>query len=194
VDGIGVVRYPDAVSGQLVTESYRPRAGHRRGFPERAGARRQLLWAVDGRIPDPLAVGRVQRREDLAAPAVEDGESLPLRTRLSDPGRERVQGADAVHRQAEAGAEATGGRDPDPQPGEGPRAEPDRDQVDRAPAPRRLGRALDLAQEPGRVPGPPLRGEPQLRLVEDLAVAPGTGDGVDRRGVEADDVQRRATP
>jgi hypothetical protein len=44
------------------------------------------------------------------------------------------------------------------------------------------------------VPGPPLRGEPQLRLVKDLAVAPGAGDGVDRRGVEADDDQGFATP
>lgn len=40
------------------------------------------------------------------------------------------------------------------------------------------------------MPGPPLRGEPQLRLVQDLAVAPGAGDGVDRRGIEADDDQR----
>jgi hypothetical protein len=29
--------------------------------------------------------------------------------------------------------------------------------------------------------------------VQDLAVAPGAGDGVDRRGVEADDVQGFAT-
>jgi hypothetical protein len=42
--------------------------------------------------------------------------------------------------------------------------------------------------------GPPARGEPQLRLVQDLAVAPGAGDGVNRRGVEADDDQGRATP
>jgi hypothetical protein len=41
--------------------------------------------------------------------------------------------------------------------------------------------------------GPLLWGEPQLRLVEDLAVAPAAGDGVDRRGVEADDVQSGAT-
>lgn len=39
--------------------------------------------------------------------------------------------------------------------------------------------------------GPPPRGQPQLRLVQDLAVAPSTGDGVNRRGVEADDDQGR---
>jgi hypothetical protein len=44
------------------------------------------------------------------------------------------------------------------------------------------------------VPGPPLRGEPQLRLVQYLAVAPGAGDGVNRRGVKADDDQGIATP
>lgn len=44
------------------------------------------------------------------------------------------------------------------------------------------------------MPGPAVRGEPQLRLVQDLAVAPGAGNGVDGRGIEADDDQRRATP
>jgi hypothetical protein len=44
------------------------------------------------------------------------------------------------------------------------------------------------------MPGPPLRGKPQLRLVKDLAVAPGAGDGVNRRGVETDDDQEFATP
>jgi hypothetical protein len=42
--------------------------------------------------------------------------------------------------------------------------------------------------------GPPSRGEPQLRLVENLAVAPGAGDGVNRRGIETDDDQGRTTP
>jgi hypothetical protein len=44
------------------------------------------------------------------------------------------------------------------------------------------------------VQGSPLWGEPQLRLVQGCAVAPSAGDGVDRRGVEADDDQRRAIP
>jgi hypothetical protein len=36
------------------------------------------------------------------------------------------------------------------------------------------------------MPRPSLRGEPQQRLLEDLAVAPGAGGGVGGRGVEAD--------
>jgi len=111
-----------------------------------------------------------------------------------DPAAERVERADAARRQPQADREAAGGRDPDPDPGEGAGAEADCEQVDPLPAAGRGSRLLDLGQEPGRVPGPPLRGQPQLRLVQDLAVAPGAGDGVDRRGVEADDDQGRATP
>lgn len=113
---------------------------------------------------------------------------------LLDAARQRVEGVDAARRQAEADAEPAGGRDPHPQAGKGARAEPDGDQVDRSPAASRGGGALDLLQQPGRVQGPSLRGKTQLRLVEDRAVAPGAGDGVDRRGVEADDVQRAAIP
>ena len=193
VDGIGVVRYPDAVSGQLVTKSSRPRTGDRGGFPQRRDPFGQLLGPVDGRLPQPRPFGPVQGGEDLAPPAVEDGESLPLRPGLADSLRQGVEGADAAHRQPEAEAESAGGRDPDPQAGEGAGAEPDGDQVDLPPAAERGGGALDLLQQPGGVQGPPLRGEPQLRLVQNLAVAPGAGDGVDRRGVEADDVQDGAT-
>ena len=193
VDGVGVVRDLDAVSGQLLTKSYRPRTGDRRGFPQRGDPLGQLLGPEDGRLQEPRPVGRVERGEDLAPPAVEDGESLAGRAGLGDPGREGVEGADAARRQAEAEAQPAGGRDPDPQAGEGAGAEPDRDQVDLAPAAGRGCGALDLLQQPGRVQGPPRRGEPQLRLVQDLAVAPGAGDGVDRRGLEADDVQDGAT-
>jgi len=194
VDGIGVVRNSDAALGQLVTKSYRPRTGNRRGLGQRTDALAELLGPVDRRLPDPGAVRRVEGGEDLPPPAVEDREPLPGGARLGDPGCDRVQGADAAQRQAEAGAEAAPGRDPDPQAGEGAGADPDADQVDRVPAAGGLGRLLDLAQQPGRVPGPPGRGEPQLRLVQDFAVAPGAGDGVDRRGVEADDDQGCATP
>jgi hypothetical protein len=194
VDGIGVVRYPDAVSGQLVPKSYRPRTGDRRGRVQLGDPLRQLLGPVDRRLPETGAVGRVERGEDLAPPAVEDGEPRPLRPGRADPRRQRVERADAARRQPEADAEPAGGRDPDPQAGEGAGAEPDGDQVDLAPAARRGGRALDLLQQPGRVQRPPLRGETQVRLVEGLAIAPGAGDGVDRRGVETDDVQRAAIP
>jgi len=39
------------------------------------------------------------------------------------------------------------------------------------------------------VPGLPLWGEPQLRIVQGLAVTPGAGGGVGGSGVEADDDQ-----
>jgi hypothetical protein len=194
VDGIGVVRYPDAAAGQLVSEAYRPRPGDRRGSLQLRRPRRQLLGPVDGGLPEPLPRGRVERGEDLAAPAVEHGQPLLLGRGLADPDGEGVERADAARRQAEADAEPARGRDPDPQAGEGAGPEPDREQVDRLPAARRRSRALDLREQAGRVPGPPLRGEPQLRLVQYLAVAPGAGDGVNRRGVEADDDQGFATP
>ena len=193
VDGIGIVRYPDAVSGQLLPKSYRPRTGDRRSFVQPGDPLGQLLGPVDCRLPEPGAVGGVERGEDLAPPAVEDGEPRPLRPGLADPRRQRVEGADSARRQAEADAEPAGGRDPDSQAGEGAGAEPDGDQVDLRPAASRSGGALDLLQQPGRVQRPPGGGETQLRLVEDIAVAPGAGDGVDRRGVEADDVQSGAT-
>lgn len=193
VDGIRIVRYLDAVSGQLLPKSYRPRTRNHRGFLQPRDPLGQLLGPEDARLPEPGAVGGVERGEDLAPPTVEDGKPRPLRPGLGDPCGKRIQGADAAHRQAEADAEPAGGRDPDPQAGEGAGAEPDRDQVDLLPVPRRAGGALDLLQQPGRVQGPPRGGETQLRLVKDLAVAPGAGDGVDRRGVEADDVQNGAT-
>lgn len=194
VDGIGVVRYLDAVSGQLVTESYRSRTGDQRGSPQRGDPPRQLLGPVDGRLPDSLSLRRVECGEDLAPPAVEDREPLSLSPRLADSRRQGVEGADAARRQAEADAEPARGRDPDPEAGEGAGTEADRQQVDRLPAAGSGRRPLDLLDQPRRVQGPPLRGQPQLRLVQYLAVAPGAGDGVDRRGIEADDDQGIATP
>lgn len=194
VDGVGIVRYPDAASGQLLAKSYRSRTGDRRGLCERSNPRGQLLGPEHGRLPDPRAVGVVERREDLAAPAVQHRQTLAGGAGFADPRRQRVQRADASRRQAEADAEAAGGRDPHPQAGEGAGAEPDREQIDRIPAARRRSRPLDLLQQAGGVQGPPLRGQAQLRLVQDLTVAPGAGDGVDRCGIEADDVQGVATP
>jgi hypothetical protein len=110
-----------------------------------------------------------------------------------DPPRQCVERADAARRQAETDAEAARGRDPDPHPSEGAGAESDPDQVDRPPTTGRGGGLLDLRQQPGRVQGPSLWGETELRFVQNLAVAPGAGDGVDRRGIEADDDQGSTT-
>lgn len=194
VDGVGIVRDADTVASQLFAESYRPGTRNRRGFLQRCHLPGQLLGPVDGGLPEPLPVAAVERREDLAAPAVEDGQGRPAVPRLLDPAPEGVEGADPLRRQAAADREPAGGGDPDPDPGEGAGAEADREQVDPVPAAGGLRRPLGLAQQPGRMEGPPARGEPQLRLVQDFAVAPGAGDGVNRRGVEADDVQGRATP
>jgi hypothetical protein len=191
VDGIGIVRDADAARGQLCSKSYRPRARRRRGFAELADPLGQLLRAVDRGLPEALAAAVVEGGEHLAPPAVQDRQPLAL---AGDSGGERVEGADAARRQPEAEAEAAGGGDADPQAGEGAGAEPDGEEVDSLPAPGGGRRRLDLGQQPGRVQGPPLLGEAQQRLVEDLAVAPGAGDGVYRRGVEADDEQGIATP
>jgi len=190
VDGIGIVRYADAVSGQLLAESYRPGAGDRRGSVELAQPRRQPLGRVDGWLPERRTGRRVERREDLAPVAVEDREPLALGPGLGDPQRQRVERADAADRDPGGDPDPAGGGDPDPQPGEGAGAEPDRDQVDRVPAAGRGGDALDLGQQAGRVQRPPSLGEPQLRLPQNLAVAPGAGGGVGGRGIEPDYDQR----
>jgi hypothetical protein len=194
VDGVGIVRNADTVASQLFAESYRSGTGNRRGFVERRYPLGKLLRPQDGGLPDPAPLGVVEGGEDLAPPAVEDGECRRVTLGLRDPAPQNVESADAAQRQAETDAEPAGAGDPDPDAGEGAGAEPDRDQVDGLPAAGRRGRSLDLLQEPGRVQGPPSRGEPALRLVQDLAVAPGAGDSVNRCGIEADDDQGRATP
>jgi len=110
---------------------------------------------------------------------------------LLQPQPDRVEGTDAAHRQAKAGAEPTRGGNADPQPGEGARPEADREPGDLIPAAGRGRAELDLLEQVGRMPGPPLGG-PQQRLVQNLAVAPGAGGGVGGRGVEADERQRSA--
>jgi hypothetical protein len=195
VDGIGVVRDADATgSFQLVTKAYRPGTGDRRGRGHLGEPLRQRLRAHHGRLPERRAVGGVEGDEDLAAIAVEDREALAGRARLADPGAEGVQGGDAAPRQPEAEEQAFGGRDPDPQAGERAGPEPDRDQVDLLPAADDVGAALDLGEQPGRVQRPAALGEPEVRLGDDLTVAPGADGGVGGRGVEADDDQETRLP
>jgi hypothetical protein len=153
----------------------------------------QLLGPADEGVPDAPAADSVERSEDLAPIAVEDGEPLPLRPDADgDPATERIEGADPARRQPQARGQPARGRDPDPQPGERAGAEPDREQVDLAPAASSRGGDLDLSQQRRRVARPPGSGEPELGGVQDLAVAPGAGGGVGGRGVEADDDQRYA--
>ena len=190
VDGIGVVRDPDpACSFQLVTKSYRPGTADRRRHRQLDQPLRERLGAHHRGLPDRRADGIVEGDEDLAAVAVEDGQALTRGARGGDPGAERVEGGDAARRLPEADLQPAGGGDPDPQAGERAGPEPDRDQVDRLPAARRVGAALDLGEQPGRVAGPPALVEAQVRLGEDRAVTPGAGGGVGGRGVEADDDQ-----
>lgn len=191
VNGVGIVRYPDPMPGQLVPKAYRPRARGRRRRGQGRDALLQLLGTADQRLPDPLAPLGVERREDLAAASVEHGEASAVGIALPQPAADRVEGADAAHRQAEAGAEPACGGDADPQPGEGAGPEADREPGDVLPAAGRGSAELDLREQVGRVPRPPLGG-PQQRLVQNLAVAPGAGGGVGGRGVEADERQRSA--
>jgi hypothetical protein len=191
VHGVGVVLYPDAQPGQLVPESYRPGPRCRRRRGQGRDALDQLLRPADQRLPDPVPIRGVERGEDLATAGVEHGQALAGDSGLAEAATDRVERADACHRQAEAGAEAAGAGDADPDPGEGAGAEPDRQQVDAVPPARRRGRALDLLEQRRRVPRPPVGG-PQQRLVQSLAVAPGAGSGVGGRGVEADDYRRGA--
>jgi hypothetical protein len=189
VDGVGIVRNEDAIHGQLCSKSYRAGAGDRRRGFQRGEALGELLGPADERVPEPLAVGPVERRENLAAVAVEDREPLARRSGLADPAAERVEGADPARRQPEAGGEAARGGDADPQTGERAGPEPDRDQLDRRPAAGGARRRLDLAEQRRRVARTPGGRKAELRGVQDLAVAPGADGGVDGRGIEADDDQ-----
>jgi hypothetical protein len=196
VHGVGIVRDPDAMPGQLLPESYRPRArSHRRTGP-RCDPLAKLRRGADQRLPDPLPGVGVERREGLAAAGVEDSQPLALCTALGQPAAESVEAADAARREAQAGRQPTRRGDADPQAGEGAGTEADGDPVDLLPAAGCGGCPLDLGQQRRRVAGPSRRRQAQQRLVQGLAVAPGAGGGVDGRGVEADDDQRgfRSSP
>jgi hypothetical protein len=191
VDGVGIVLYPDAVPGQLLPESYRPGTGRRGRRRQRRDPLLELLRPADQGLPEALSMLGVEGGEDLAAAGVEDREPRTAGAGLPHPPPDRVERADAGHRQAEAGPEPAGGGDPDPQPGEGAGAEADREPVDPLPTAGRGGAALDLLEQGSGVLGPPVGG-PQQRLLQRLAVAPGAGGGVGGRGIEADDDQNGA--
>jgi hypothetical protein len=177
VNGVGIVRYPDAVPGQLVTESYRPGASGRWRRGQCSDALLQLLRPANQWLPDPRPLCAVERREDLAAAGVEDGEAIAVPffrhagirrsggDRLRHPKPDRVQRADAGNGQAEAGAEPARSGDADPQPGERAGTESDPQQANLLPASCGAGATLDLPEQGGRVPGIPRDGGPQQRLV-----------------------------
>jgi hypothetical protein len=190
VNGVGIVRYPDAVPGQLVPKSYSPRTGGWRGRIQRRDALLQLLRAADERLPEPLPILVVKRREDLAAAGVGDGETIALDPGLLHAQAERVERADPGRWGAERAAEPARRRDADPQPGERTGTETDGEQLDLGPAARGGGAALDLGEQGGRVLRPSLCRGSEQRLGEDLAAAPSAGGGVLGRGIEADDDQR----
>jgi hypothetical protein len=190
VNGVGIVRYLDAVPGQLAPKSYRPGAGGRRGRGQGRNPLLQLLGAGHERLPDSLATSPVERRENLAAAGVADGEPLAFDAGVLHPEPERIEGADAGDRLAKAGPQPARGRNSDPQPSERAGTEPYAEQVDPSPTADRRGAALDLLEQGGRVLRPPLGSGPAQRLAEDRTVAPSAGGGVLGRGIEADDDQR----
>ena len=192
VHGVGIVRDLDAMPVQFVSKSYRPRTGGRRRRRQRRDPLGEIVGRADQRLPEASAVRPVERREDLAAAGVEQRQARARGASLGQRQPDRVERADAADRQPEAGGQAAGGGDPDPQPDEGPRAEADRDPLDPPPAAGGGCGRLDLAQQRGRVTGAAAGGGAQQRLVQRLAVAPGAGGGVGGRGVEADERQRNA--
>ena len=155
VDGVGVVRHLGAATRQLIAKSYRPRSGGQRRLAQRRRAARRAPPAgrpSGSQSRSPAA--RVERREDLAAPRVEDGEALAAPPRPpGEPAREGVERADAGHAAARrlapsARAVAIPTRRPVKEPGPSPTAI----RSTSLPAPGGRGRPLDLRQQPRRVP------------------------------------------
>jgi hypothetical protein len=165
VHGIGIVGDLDASLGQLVPESYRPGAGDRRRSFQSGQTLGELFGPADKRLPDPLAAIAVERGEDLAPEAVENGEPLALGAGLADSAANGVEAADPGRGQAGGGAQAAGRGDADPQAGEGTGPEPDGEKVDGIPAAGDRRRPLDLLEQGGRVSRLALRGKAQPRLV-----------------------------
>jgi hypothetical protein len=193
VDGVSVVRHIGSAILELISKSYRPRSGSQRGLGQLEEALAELGRGTDPGAPATLARRRIVGGERLAPAGVENREAAAIAaTGRGQPVGQRIERADACQRQAGAGAERPGAGDADPQAGEGAGTEPDRDAADRVPATRRLGRSLDLLEQPRRVPGATVGGEAVQRLVEDLPVARSADGSVLRRRVEAD--QRQMCP
>ena len=192
VDGIGVVRYPDAVSrparDEIVPPPNRRPTGLRRSSRDPLG---ELLGPADA--PAPRAARR-RRRRARRRPRRGSRRGRPA-ARPPPPASPIPRASASSVQTPRAGrprlapsprAVAIPTRRPVKEPGPSPTAI--RSTAPQPPA--AVGRsARPRSSSPVACSGPPLRGEPQQRLVQDLAVAPGAGGGVDGRGVEADDDQ-----
>lgn len=191
--GVGVIRDLGDPTRQLLAKSYRARSAAENRLRQGRDPFGELLGRAELGAPEPLARGRVERRRDLPPAGVDDDEPVAGPGSPAEPAGEGVEAADAAQRQAAAEPQRPRRGDADAQAGEGAGADADRDPLDRSPAAGRLGGVLDLAQQGRGVLRPPLLGEAEQRLVQNL-VAARRGDGrVTRRGVEADDGQRLGT-
>ncbi len=151
------------------------------GVEQRAGAdgtllRGQLGRAVHARALGAAALGVVRGPVDLLAARVRgDRERLPGQALGAGLEGDRVQGADAVHRQPEGVTERGGGHQADPQAGVRARADADRDP------------GQPVLVHPGRPQDPVDRGQQQFAVAPGIdlvglgqdggAVVDGGGDG-----------------
>lgn len=186
VHGIGVIRDLNRPIRQLLPKSYRARSAAQRRLRQFWDSRGQLLRRPQPGPPQPLARRRVDRRRNLAAAGVEDGEAAPLTGDLTEPARQRVQRAHPTQWQAAAQRQPPRSGDAHAQAGKGPGPDPDGEPTDLAPTTSRLRRPLDLCQQRRRVLRSPLLGEAEQRFMEDLAAVRRGDSGVGGRGIEAD--------
>ena len=167
VDGVGVVRNLDAATRQLIAKSYRPRSGCQRAVAGSSATRSassagETTNGSQSRSPPARRARRRPRRGARRAPR---GRRAPLAASAM-PAAERVERADAAHRQA--GARAPSARAvaiPIRRPVKEPGPTPTAIRSTALPAAGGLGRPLDLGEQRGRVPRAAVGREAEQRLV-----------------------------
>lgn len=181
VDGIGVLGNLNFPARQLISKAYRPRSR----CPWGRGERRDLLGEIRGgryeRLPETLATGRVERREDLAAAGVEHGQAATQRP------TERIERANAGGGRAGAGRQPTRRGEANADADERAGAAAGREQSHPGPAAAGLDRTLDLTQQGRRVARTAIGREPKPLFMQHRAVACDANDRIRGRRVEADD-------
>ena len=112
-------------------------------------------WRADERLPRRLARGPVEAREHFVAAGVENGEAhfVPSAKRRIEATGKGSQADHRGNREASGLGKRPRGGDSDPQSGEGPRADADRDQRDAIPATGAGDALLDCGQQGARVAG-----------------------------------------